>query len=268
VISKPDELFKSTASYYARYRPGYPAELFAFLRDWFVLDGSQRVLDLGCGTGQLAIPLSTMAAEVLAVDPEPEMLAEGAKLAAEQGARNIRWIRASSYDLAALDLGPGTLNLVTMGQSFHWMNRDQTLADLDPLVAPAGAIVLVGGGKPVVRPTWADAIDAAIERWLGPQRRAGSGTYQHPTERHPEILARSPFSHVERHLFGWRLERTLDELVGLQYSHSYAAPALLGDHKAAFDADLRHALAQVNPSGVFAEDVQAEVFIATHPSRR
>ncbi len=49
-----DELFKDTAWYYSRYRPIYPASLIRYLIDKFSLDGNGRMLDLGCGTGQLA----------------------------------------------------------------------------------------------------------------------------------------------------------------------------------------------------------------------
>lgn len=42
----PTELFASTAPYYARYRSGYPPELFTELVDRFGLDGTQTVLDL------------------------------------------------------------------------------------------------------------------------------------------------------------------------------------------------------------------------------
>jgi ubiquinone/menaquinone biosynthesis C-methylase UbiE len=42
----------------------------------FQLDGQGRVLDLGCGTGQLTLPLARHCEEIVGTDPEPEMLAE------------------------------------------------------------------------------------------------------------------------------------------------------------------------------------------------
>jgi SAM-dependent methyltransferase len=52
------DAFKSTAWYYARYRPGYPKEFFDYLKECFRLKGTGRLLDLGCGTGELAIRIA------------------------------------------------------------------------------------------------------------------------------------------------------------------------------------------------------------------
>ena len=69
-------VFRGTAWYYARYRPGYPPALIQRLAVAAKLDGRSRVLDLACGTGPIAIPLAGYVAEVVAVDREPGMLAE------------------------------------------------------------------------------------------------------------------------------------------------------------------------------------------------
>jgi tRNA/tmRNA/rRNA uracil-C5-methylase (TrmA/RlmC/RlmD family) len=61
----PNDIFKSTGWYYARYRPGHPEALFGCIRRAFHLDSSRRLLDLGCGTGQLALPLAKYFEEVI-----------------------------------------------------------------------------------------------------------------------------------------------------------------------------------------------------------
>ena len=52
------DLFEGTAWYYSRYRPLYPASLIRYLIGNFPLDGKGQMLDLGCGTGQLAFKFS------------------------------------------------------------------------------------------------------------------------------------------------------------------------------------------------------------------
>jgi len=50
--------FCGKAGYYARYRRGYPATVFDMIVTRFSLTPGTAALDLGCGTGNMAIPLA------------------------------------------------------------------------------------------------------------------------------------------------------------------------------------------------------------------
>ena len=64
-------LFEGIAWHYARCRPSYPQQFFDDLVERFRLDGTGRLLDLGCGTGQLVITLAAHVAEAVGMDPGP-----------------------------------------------------------------------------------------------------------------------------------------------------------------------------------------------------
>jgi len=85
----------------------------------------------------LARAFAPIAREVIAIDPNPEMLAAARALAAE--ATNLHFLAGSSHDV-----GPplGHFHLVVMGRSFHWMDRVDTLKRLDRMIEPAGALAL------------------------------------------------------------------------------------------------------------------------------
>jgi SAM-dependent methyltransferase len=258
-------LFEGTAWHYARYRPGYPQPLFDDLVQRFGLDGSGRLLDLGCGTGQLAIPLAAHVAEVVGMDPEPEMLAEAAGCAHAAGVTNAVWIQGDSTDLPGEF---GYFRLVTMGRSFHWMDREQVIVALDAVVEDHGAIVIANDSC-LVRPTtaWQQSIADYQHRFLPPDSvrtnpfASGSSTaVDHQS--HEQVLARSPFPHVDRWVYEFDRCWTTEQVIGYLYSTSLPLRRLLGDRRAEFENEVANALHAIEPDGLI-EPVRLEVLTAT-----
>jgi SAM-dependent methyltransferase len=62
------------AGFYHQYRRGYPSAVIDTLIDAFSLTSDDVVIDLGCGTGQLTLPIARRVRAVAGVDPEPDML--------------------------------------------------------------------------------------------------------------------------------------------------------------------------------------------------
>lgn len=261
------DLFAGTAPYYSRYRLPYPAALFDLIVATFGLDDTSRVLDLGTGTGQLAIPLAGRCAEVVAADISPEMIAEARRVAAEAGVTNVRWlVQAAEMVTPAL----GLFQLVTIAQAFHWMDRDEVLRRLVPLIAPGGGIVLVGGTTIWGAPEpWAAVVVAVVRRWLGEERRAGGGrhTETRASSHRPfeEILADAHFTNVQGGVYSYDHTWELDGIIGNLYSTSYCSPALFGDQRAAFEADLRRTLLDLEPTGRFVQAITADYRFAWRP---
>ncbi|MEQ4720624.1 class I SAM-dependent methyltransferase [Nonomuraea sp. B19D2] len=250
-------LFAGTGVFYARFRPGYPRAFFDDLVRRFGLDGSGRLLDLGCGTGQLTIPLAGHVAEAVGVDPEPDMLAEAAQQALAAGIGNVTWVRGSSADLPG---GLGRFRLVTMGRSFHWMDREQVLGALAGMVADEGGVVIANDGC-LARPVtpWQHAIEEVQHRFLGPLPQAGAGT---PDTPHETVLAQSPFMDVSRVVHEFERSWTADQIIGYLYSTSLPLRRLLGARRPAFEREIIDALLAADPSGRFVEPVALQVLIA------
>ena len=262
------DLFKGTAPYYARYRPGYPDAMIEHVVERFGLDGTGRLLDLGCGTGQLLIPFAPHVETAIGMDPEPEMLAEADRVANEAGVTNAVWIEGGSLDLERLRGAIAPLRLTTIGRAFHWMDGDATLRALGSMTVDGGGVVQCGEPCEIWtgQRDWQVAVREVIQRWLGDERRAGSGTYAANSDRVPwserDIFARSPFSRYEfRRIASTRL-LDIDGVVGYLYSMSFSSPAVLGDRRAGFERDLRETLAAVAGSGPFEEDLILDTYLA------
>src|SRR5437660_9986528 len=63
--------FGAHADAYERARPEWPEEAAR----WLVPDGAQLVVELGAGTGQLTRAVAALGVHVVAVEPDPRLLA-------------------------------------------------------------------------------------------------------------------------------------------------------------------------------------------------
>ena len=214
-------LFGGTASYYARYRPGYPAELIERLAAAAGLDGTGRLLDLGTGTGKLAVPLSPYVAEVVAVDPEPEMLAE---LPA-----GIRAVQGRAEDV---DESWGSFRLVTIGRAFHWMDGPLVM---ERLTRVTRQVALVGD-----TPEASEAQSALLE--IAQDLFGARPAMKQPTVRYAEALAQSPFHDVVEIRVLVERTWTIEQLIGCAYSTSFASLQRVGDRREEFERTVRERL--------------------------
>ncbi|MFC4012835.1 class I SAM-dependent methyltransferase [Nonomuraea purpurea] len=259
-----EDLFGGAAPYYAKFRPGYGQAAIEHLAE--TLGADSRVLDLGCGPGTIAIPLSRRVKAVLAVDPAREMLAEGRRLV--EDVTNIAWVHGDSTVLRGLP----PFEHVVMGRSFHWMDRRSVLMELDELLPPRGAVALIGPARQQGEPWQPDAqpwqpVERQVCEEFGLDIHTAANAFHATDEHHHDMLAASPFSSLESRVFSRRLTWNVDGLVGLQLSYSYSSPARLGDHLPAFVKTLRRALLADNPTGQWEQKLATEVLVARRPGR-
>ena len=129
------------------------------LRD-LVVGQPRRVLDLGCGTGDIARPLAGLVDFVDAVDCSAAMIERGRALPG--GDRpNLRWVVGYAEDVP---LPHARYGLITAGESLHWMDWARLMPRLGTLLAP-GAYVALVERSPVTRPPWFDEVQTLINRY-------------------------------------------------------------------------------------------------------
>ena len=255
-MPKVERKYQGAAADYSRYRPPYPPALVKVLRETFRLDGTGRLLDLGCGPGSVAIPLAMLFERIVAMDPERDMLEEGRAVARRAGVENIEWVSGSSADLSQ---ALGRFRLVTMGESFHWMDRRQTLEALYDLLSVGGGVAIVGRGSPLPllpMTPWRATACRVVRRYLGEMPLPWDHVPPLPDDLHPAYLKRSRFRDLIEYQELFELEWTAESIIGNLYSMSFCTRKILGNRAAAFERDLRSELFAIEPSGIFRGESQ------------
>jgi ubiquinone/menaquinone biosynthesis C-methylase UbiE len=253
--------FKSAAPWYERYRLAYPERLIARVARLAGLVPGDAVLDLGTGTGMLAVPFARLGMKVTAIDPEPEMLAAAGAAAVAAGVA-IDLVEGSSHDLGGRT---GPFHLAVIGRAFHWMDRAATLALLDRAVTPGGGVALFHDSHPPVPENdWFKLLHDVGDKY-GRSEAAHVRERKGGHRRYEQFLFASAFTVLDGLSVTERRPITADEIVGRAFSMSSCSPGRLAERRGEFEAELRAALATLSPGGEFTEVAELVCLLARRP---
>jgi ubiquinone/menaquinone biosynthesis C-methylase UbiE len=245
--------------YYHRWRRGYPAAVIDSLVATFGLTTADVVLDIGCGTGQLAVPVAARVRAVVGLDPEPDMLSRARSAAVELGVPNVSWLLGADTDVPALRglLGDGSVGAVTIGQALHWMDHDTLFRALAPLLRPAGGIAVLTNGAPMwlQDSPWSRALLEFLEEWFGHPITGTYGIEDDRRRRYRESLAAAGF-HLGEQTVGYTDAVDLERIVGSVFSALTDDMLPAPDRRDEFTERAGRALA---PSAPFVERVDVEI---------
>lgn len=125
--------FGSTASQYEARRPGYPASAV----DWLLAPVTPPavVADVGAGTGKLSRIVADAGHRVVAVEPDPGMLADLR--------RAVPGVDAVEGRAESLPVPDASLDAVLVAQAWHWMDHGRAAAEFARVLRPGGLAGLV-----------------------------------------------------------------------------------------------------------------------------
>src|SRR6266511_1370413 len=142
--------FSAQAADYAKFRPGYPRELFDYLGS--VAPSRQLAWDCGTGNGQAAVALASVFDRVIATD------------ASERQITNAEPHERVEYRVAPAEssgIESETLDLIVVVQALHWFDLDRFYAEARRVLKVNGVLAASAYNLLHIEP----AIDEIVSRY-------------------------------------------------------------------------------------------------------
>jgi trans-aconitate methyltransferase len=259
-------LFTGTTDYYRKYRPGIPQEVAEILDAGAPQHTPRRLLDVGTGTGLVVEALLGRFDDIVANDNDAQMIAT-----AEAALRPMlpTGTSLSLIEIEAERFEPRAgwqADLVTICRAFHWLDQEAILRRLDGQVSPEGVVAVFGDNSFwAAGSDWKVAVRSVIKDFLGEERRAGSGTFQHHNRPYSEILQESPFSKVEEMRVPVTRTWSRESILGYLYSTTFAAPHLFGDRLGEFESTITEVLRTFSADDVYPEENEFLIRLGRRP---
>jgi len=235
--------FDEVADLYDRYRPAPPSPVVDALINLTGIGPRTRVVEFGCGTGQLSVPLAASGAGLICVEPGERLAAIAARNLSEFGTARVECANFEDWRAPA-----ERFDAVVVANAFHWLDTDLRVTKPADLLRAGGSLAVlrthhVDGGTPRF-------VEASQHCYL----RSGLATdltFRPPKPdelpaSYPELDGAGVYAGVRRERFEMPTTYTTDEYVGLLRTDSLvntldlvARTRFLDDIASLIDSSLR-----------------------------
>ena len=131
-------VFDEIAAEYDRHRPAYPDELVDQACRVAGIASGDRVLEVGCGSGQLTRSLAGRGLRVTALEPGTSLMSLARQ--STEGAGQVEFVNARFEDAR---LGRGRFRAVFSASAFHWVDPEASWQRAADVLVPGGTLALV-----------------------------------------------------------------------------------------------------------------------------
>lgn len=138
-VSRDGKVFDEMAADYDRNRPAYPDELVGRACRIAGVGSGDRVLEVGCGSGQLTRSLVARGLDVVAVEPGRNLLSLAARNVGG-GPGRVEFVNARFEDAP---LAQGRFRALFSASAFHWLDPDVSWRKAAGVLVPGGTLALI-----------------------------------------------------------------------------------------------------------------------------
>jgi SAM-dependent methyltransferase len=251
--------FATTVHLYEQFRPPYPLKFFREVAQHLALTKRHAVIDLGTGPGLLALGFADYVGRVVAVDPEPAMLA-AARRAIKETARDVELVEGRAEDLPD---NIGRFDLVAIGRALHWLDESALGSLFERLVAPGGVLAVCASFSATDgRNAWLEEFNAARRAWSNERHWSESRSGHRVHRELLSLLERTTFAAAEVIRVETTIETSVNDLAQRVLTYSSSSPAVLGARVQAMLRDVEARLRPLSREGAVTEIITSTAQIA------
>jgi len=215
--------FDEIGELYDRYRPGYPEALFEDLLSLSGISPSDRILEIGCGTGQATLSLARRGYAMSCVEPGPRL--------ASIARRNLAGFSGIDVVCETFETWPceiSAFGLVFSAQAFHWLSPELRFTRSAEALRPGGSLAVIGNAVVVDRSPHGgaggplrEALDDAYSRYAPSiQGPSVMGWYAKEGPIPALFSASGCFGTVVARRYPWSHRYETSDYLGLMATHS------------------------------------------------
>jgi SAM-dependent methyltransferase len=256
-VTRRKESFDEGAEDYNRWRAGYPEDVVLDLLAGAHIEPNSQVLEIGCGTGQLSVPLAVHGVELVAVELGPNLAA-----LARQNLAPFPKARVETGGFEDWPLPPEPFDAVVVANAFHWLDPEVRFSKTAHALKVGGCLTIahahhIRGGTP----GFFEATQRYYLRWgLGDDPFFQPPTVSDAPIMYPELDDRPEFGPVRRQRFEIPRQHTAESYLGWLKTDSLIA-TLEPDAQDCFLNDIGH-LIETEFQGTVSRNFLYEVITA------
>jgi SAM-dependent methyltransferase len=220
--SRGREKFGADPALYDSARPGYPPELFAWLRETCGLNAQSVCFEIGAGTGHATLPILGAVKSILAIEPD-KSLADYLRKTANDPRLSLAVERFEDSTLE-----PGAFDFGFCATAFHWLPRMKSFARIIAALKPHGHFAM--WWNVFHDPAKPDAFDKATAHLFDgleeePEKTASRPAFALDVNSRLGEMRAAGFLDVRHRLFRTTVDFTPDRLAALYGTFSRVAVA-------------------------------------------